>query len=315
MSLIITANAQGGGGESFAHGDELTLTGTGFEVVLPGLWDTVDNITAYAGLSDGDTIPDTSGYPWSDNTFNDPDRVKYETSGNRHANNTAHYFADAPGYLQYPRAMSSAGAEDLTLYISFYFKPLGSIPGTGHSSKFMRVWDDTGGLGTRISWTQDQLTYDDIENTAPVNWGGWGGSTGAWNRMEMFVDLTNNIIRCWTNFNLQHDVSDAAQHPGGVGEGIQLSRIGFDLGGVSPPDIDIEFGEIYVARSQARIELANAATWAERTKSEIQPAIGSPSSTVVQTQVNRGSLDSGTNHAFAINGAGTATYLREVEIA
>lgn len=295
------------------HGDEYVLTGSGFEVVLPGLWDTVDNIAAYSGLSDGNTIPTTASYPWADNTFNNPDRVKYETGGQRHSNSTAHYFADAPGYLQYPRAVAAGGSSPLRIYASFYFKPSGSIPGEGHSSKFMRVWDDTGGTGSRISWTQNNLVYDSEDDGAPTSWAGWGGSAGQWNRLELYIDMNDHVLEAWTNYSLRHDVDDIYQHSGGVGDPIQLSRIGFDLGGVSPPNIDIDFDDIYVARSPARVELCNNATYASRTHCEIQPATFA-SATSITISVNRGTFTTGTYHLHILDDDNASTYYGELEL-
>ncbi len=273
------------------HGSSVTIGGTGFgnkDQASPRLWDTVDNQSSYSDLNEGQAIPTGSSDPYSINTYNDPDSVKYSSSGTRHSRLSAQYEASRNGYMQWPRATGGEGgapSDQRQLYVSFWFKPLGDIPGGGHSSKFFRVWDRSSGEGTRISWTQMHLTYDG----GGPSWKGWGGRTNQWNRLEMYVDADENLIRAWTNGELKHNITNFAKNSAASGRGLNLARVGFDRGGSNPPPISFEFGEIYVDVTQARVELGNAANWDDVTEKEIQIPV-SWSDNSITIELNQGGM-------------------------
>ena len=173
------------------------------------------------------------------------------------------------GYLHNPTAVGGAAPPGTytELYVSYWFKPDSSIDVDGHSSKFLRIWDDNNGTGTRISWTQMHMTYDGGKETS---WGGWGGTTGQWNRLEFYVNANSHQIRAWTNGELIHNVNDFQKSAAYPDIGLHLERIGFDPGGTNPPVIDFSFSDVYVSNSPARVELCAASTWTSCAVRELQ---------------------------------------------
>jgi hypothetical protein len=171
--------------------------------------------------------------------------------------------------------------------VSFWFKPLAQIPGDGHSSKFIRIWDDPDGNGTRVSWTQMHMTYD---GGSEVNWGAWGGNGNSWNRLELYIDADKNLIQSWTNGKLRHNVREFVKSSNASGRGLNLARVGFDGGGENPPNIDFEFGEIYFDTTPARVEIGDAPIWSNVSHKEVQLP-SSWSSNSVTFRVYQGSMN------------------------
>src|SRR5574343_865913 len=77
------------------HTSSVNISGVGFTTkttAVPVLWDAVDNISAYSGVTDGQSVPAGVGYPWGENGFALPDNIKMErTIANQRGVSTACY--------------------------------------------------------------------------------------------------------------------------------------------------------------------------------------------------------------------------------
>jgi hypothetical protein len=254
-----------------SDGATITLSGTGFGSVAGRqfVFDAPFAAT-YGGISEGKTVPTGSAYPFLSNTALRPGAVKLSGTSTRYSGaQGAFRVLGGSGYLHNPTALggSAPPARYTELYVSYWFKPDSSIDGSSHSSKFLRIWDDDSGNGTRVSWTQMHLTYDGGKE---ISWANWGGTTGQWNRLEFYVNASSRQIRAWTNGELIHNVNDFQKSSAYPDIGLHLERIGFDEGGTSPPGINHSFSDVYASNSPARVELCAASTWTSCAVRELQ---------------------------------------------
>jgi len=299
-------------------GADITITGSGFgakAAAAPKLWDTVDNQPSY--LSDvggslpllaGRSVPVGAGYPWGTNSFSYPGAVVFSAANARHAQQTMHYRTSSTrGYLQWPNALGgeAAPASQTELYISFWVRPGGSVDTDGHSSKFIRVWDDPGGGGTRISWTQMHLTAANSAGYDATSWSAWGGDTGRWNRIELFVSAPRRLVQGWRNGVLVHNVGNLQKDPAFATRGLNLARVGWDPGGNTPPNVDLDFGDLYVDDTQARVELCGQPTWARCTAREVQPAASWSDNRIV-FKLQPGALPGTGLYVYVVDASGAA---------
>ena len=254
------------------EGAPVVISGTGFGTPTDNktVFDTASP-SIYPDVSQGTSVPVGSGFPFRTNTYGTPGSLKFTQSYRRLPSLAAGFrTTGGKGFLHNPYALGGANpTPDHTLiYASFWYKPDESIDVSGHSSKFVRVWDDNSGKGTRISWTQMHLVYGG-ENSP--SWGDWSGDTGAWNRLEFYVNTETGVIKAWTNGLLVHDISDFVKRPAYPNKGINVERIGFDPGGTNPPRFDSSISEIYISNSPARVELCDAPAWSQCGLKELQP--------------------------------------------
>ncbi len=265
-----------------SDGQQIDIVGNSFGIKnspAPQLWDTVDNQNTYNGLADMDNVP-TTVYELTNNVF----PTKYTTSRAQRGFRTAHYYTH--GYkasVGWPK--NGVGSMD-KLYFTFWiktnmssFKVDGSPIGT---NKFVRIWDDKNGVGTRISFTEYVTTWPILDEGA----NGGGGTfcyprpmqIGAWNRVEVSVDATNHSVKMYLNRILMSDGNNFIKYSG-TSLPLIPGHIGFDNSGtsyVNPPALDFEnldtdFGEIYVDNAFSRVEICNGNTLASSTHCEIQP--------------------------------------------
>ncbi|WP_133736647.1 hypothetical protein [Halospina denitrificans] len=148
-----------------------------------------------------------------------------------------------------------------SLYVSWWFKPSESPASSGGSNKFIRIWDDSDGEHTRISWTQMHLTY----GSGDPDWNGWEGEVGQWNLMEIYVDSDAGSVQTWVNGKLTHDVNDFKKAESE--KGLNIDIIGFDASSAEDyPDIGIELDEIYFSSSRERVVVSRKEVWDEARK-------------------------------------------------
>lgn len=276
---------------NMVQGATVIVTGAGFGDIPERLHLFDDgSATVYSDISEGTTVPAGAGYNFAKNTFNLPGALKF-TQRNLRVTTLDSGFrtSGGKGYLHNAYAMGGPNptADHVEIYATMWLKPDEPIPYSGHSSKFIRVWDDNSGNGTRISWTQMHLTYPGGEGTS---WGSWAGQGGVWNRLEFYVSSETGIIRAWTNGKLIHDIRDFQKDPKFPHLGINVERIGFDGGGADPPRFDHTFSEIYMSNSRARVELCAAPTWNTRTYCELQQ-VGDWSDTRIEFNLNLGQFE------------------------
>lgn len=184
------------------HGQSVIISGSSFGTkthAAPSLWDTVDNISAYSSVSDGQAIPTGGSYPWGGNTY---DAMKMETSDSmRHSNSSK----------MYKSVDSSKGnLGDLTLaktnrlFIAYWWKPVVDPMDIGGSDKFVRAGEDS---GMHFSWTQHQAYVyapdycgNTWRDTVP-----YPGNVNDWNLHEVLIDSSNLRYTIKVNGTLFYD--------------------------------------------------------------------------------------------------------------
>lgn len=144
-----------------------------------------------------------------------------------------------------------------TIYVTWLFRPSEDPHHSGGSNKFIRIWDESDGKHTRISWTPMHMTYG-----GPSSWPDWRGTVGQWNRMEIWVDANTGVIEARTNGVTVHHVRDFEK--AATSKGLNIKLIGFDPS-VTAPYSEMEFliDGIYVSSTQARVVISDKATWTE----------------------------------------------------
>ena len=283
------------------EGRSVEALGSGFglkQPAAPQLWDRVDNQPSYAGLSDMDNIPATVYRGVAPSGI----FTKYAASRAQRGARSAHYYAH--GHVA--RTGWPIGVSDLKrVFVSFWYKP-SLNPALGGSNKFFRVWDDPDGEGTRISWTQMHLTYPIVSNPlGGVSWGGWNGVTGQWNKLDMWVDADTHVIKTWTNGTLIHNITDFYKVSDYSAVPLYLGHIGFDNSGTGEfTEMDHDWGDIYIDKTPARIELCAGSSWSSRGICELQIPL-SWGANSLSFQVNRGTFSAGqTAYLYAVNADG-----------
>jgi hypothetical protein len=280
---------------SWVNGSTVTIRGSNFGVkqhAPPLLWDTVDNISAYDGVADGEVIPAGSGYPWSGNgsPWADP-IVRHDQNGR------SWYRAYVQGYFSHGNLGSNQ------IYVNWWVYPSADI--STESNKLIRIWSDgSGEVPNRLSWTGMHLTAYKLDNGNPVSlvsWPSWGGHVGDWNHQEIYVDSRRALqgegrIRCWTNGRLIHNHDDMY-----ATEPLQyMHRFGLDVAYSSHFQGEyFDFGYVYLDTTQAHVIVANNANLGQATHTEVQiPQSWSRTSIVVSA--NQGWLNAGTEVFFFV---------------
>lgn len=283
------------------HGQTYSISGSGFGSLssnAPALWDTVDNQTLYNGLSDGADIPvDPNGF-WirSDSPYSDP--VNYSTQNLRTSRSTAQYHVDLKGSL---------GSKDLgdnsvsKFYATWWIKPSNSIyrgpEGRLASTKIIRVWESGNGDDGRLSWTGNQLTA----GFGSVNsWGDWQGVSGQWNRVEIYIDSVAGTIQANTNGNSIHDV-DYLQLNGRSLNRIWVLGLDPSIPENLDPNLTIDFDDIYVDTTPARVEVCTGSSWENRGACEVQIR-SNWSDSQISFKANQGALPNNQNlYLYVVN--------------
>ncbi|QCF26284.1 hypothetical protein [Hydrocarboniclastica marina] len=169
----------------------------------------------------------------------------------------ADYQAKGKSFNSFLKPLDDKGSTQL--FVSWQLK-LSESPGHSKgSNKFIRVWDDTSGKGTRVSWTQMHLTYS---GSKKPSWGGWPGKKDEWNQMSLWVDGNKGAIQARVNDTLSHDIHDfiKADTP----EGLNVALLGFDPNRSTPyKDMKVEIDELYVSSTPARVVISDESTWAQ----------------------------------------------------
>lgn len=234
-------------------GDE--LGGHDLEVAV---LDSVENrmVTEEANFSaslEYDEFWNQLGSPWAN-----PLTPEEHDGPSGHEGN-ATYFGESKSFNGWPSIMD--GKTNRSLYVSWWFKPSESPSHSGGSNKFIRIWDDSDGKGSRISWTQMHLTY----NEEASDWNGWEGEVGQWNLMEIYVDSDAGSIETWVNGKLTHDIDDFKKAESE--KGLTIGLIGFDASFPDDyPDMEIDIDDIYFSSSRERVVVSKKEVWDEARK-------------------------------------------------
>lgn len=292
LSILLPGNASAAQPGIFTidgtliDGQIVTITSSGLNfgtklTAAPILVDLIDNQPRYDSLTDGSPVPTDSNSVWSTNT-----NTQYSLSRPNRGARQAHYYGvGGKVIIGWPYALANSSQN--SLYVSWYYKTDTDPGSEGGSNKFIRIWDDPNGTGTRISWTQMHLTYNISDTTFSESWGDWGGVLNTWNRLELWVDANAGVIKAWTNGALTHNITNFVKTNNGLGLNIDL--VGFDNSTGAYASMNSDIGEIYIDNTLARVEISNSSTWSGSTSSEIQIPT-SWNSDSIQIEVNQGGL-------------------------
>lgn len=298
MRLLLSLMLIAGSTHSFAgtavinsatiESNALTITGSNFEPENPMLfWDDASTNMQNSGKTSGDivpTSPTTEEWQYSTN-------LMFKTAADSKTANLNTYY-HGKGHKAYLSQSNHPKLESLKnkLFVSWWYKPSASPSAEGGSNKFIRIWDEGNGKGTRISWTQMHFTCGD--NTT---WGSWNGGINQWNHHMINIDLTANNVKTWVNGKLLIDskCSKTINYPDNL---LYVGLIGFDHGSEAYQTMETSIDDIYIATSPARVEISESATWSETMKREVLP-ITSWNSTKIVAKSHKGVVLT-SNHAY-----------------
>ena len=293
------------------HGSTVIISGAGFGTknkVAPVLWDTVDNIPSYAGLSDGATIPVGGSNPWPAPYGNSSgsNNVKLNTSDAHRGKGTKMYKATntSSGYLD---GLTWTGTNQA--YVSWWWKQNVDVSAGNHSSKFLRMSSASDETGHTFSWEQmaDYVYAGNYcQNGGGESWDSWGGNPNVWNFLEVWFDSSARTYTVRVNGKtLSNNVSWSGCSSFQFNE---LWKIGFDGGGVAPPSITWWMDDIYVDSSFSRVMICNASTYAASTHCEMQIPNTTWQDNQIQINVNQGSFaDSSTAYLYVVDASGNVS--------
>ncbi|MEE8056778.1 MAG: hypothetical protein V3T17_02920 [Pseudomonadales bacterium] len=302
-SLVYSAPAINQATGGWSHDGTITISGTGFGTkpsATPVLWDTVDNATSYSSLVDGDAIPIGGSNPWKSIYANSSGRddVKYETSSTEQCGVSAAMYKATSKKTAYLDGLSWTKTD--SVYVSWWWKQDTDTSAGDHSSKWIRVSDNSDETGKTFSWTQHQsIIYTTTSGYCANQWRGWSGNPGKWNFMEVWFD--NAAQRYSIRINGVALYNNISWSPCSSLQMNELWKLGFDGGGNNPPAITWWMDDIYVDSSFARVMLGNASSYSSSTQFEMQSLV-SWSSSSIDITVNQGGFNSGaTSYLYVID--------------
>lgn len=229
-------------------------------------WDDVS-----AGAEDGQIVKTNNQSKWQQNgnVWGSPFQFKKDLT--RSGTQSEIYFGVGhKNFLGNPKYNASESTRT-KLYVSWWYKPGKSPADEGGSNKFIRIWDNPNGYGTRISWTQMHLTCG-TNNESPnnVSWKQWNGNVNQWNHKEIYVDLDERYIKAWLNGSLVHDLT-CEKSKAYANVPLYISVLGFDHGDTTYRSMNTSIDDIYIGSSLARVEISNSPKWTPVMIKEIVP--------------------------------------------
>lgn len=310
---------------SFVHDQSVTIFGGGFGTkspVAPLMWDAVDGM--YSGLTNGDRIPVGGLNPWPEGyggvapyykTLNARGKWTAKYSNNPTSNHNAAVFEKgAVGGKYFPEVGSG------TMYVTWW-NWVGLNGALNNSqNKFVRftpygTWDTSWAI-----WSPGFSHGGNFPGTYTVaGYHNEGVIRGEWNRMESIIDnafspyhprllwSVNNemILDCYSG---KTGCTSGGASLGSTENINGMSGFGwmpeFDF---TPDCATVDFGEVYVDKTQSRVEVCNANTKAASTHCEIQIPHTTWSDGQLQITVNQGSFaDSSNQYLYVIDSSGDA---------
>lgn len=243
----------------------ITILGAGFGAENPMVfWDDNDTNFATSGGTEGAIVPSGQGKLWSGengNLWHGP-MMFQRTKTRANINNIVYFNADKSGYLSNPKI---TGTVYDTMYISWWYKPGKSVSDEGGSNKFIRIWDDANGAGTRISWTQMHFTCG-----TTTSWSTWNGEINNWNHHEFYVNLADKKVVAKVNGKIAHDVS-CEKDPAQASKPIYVQLLGFDHGSDAYKTQTTSLDDIYIGNTQARALVSDSPKWSNSIQTEVLP--------------------------------------------
>lgn len=288
---------------------QILIQGSGFGSTNPMLfWDDVDSAYIADQATPGMQVPTSANHKWAADSRTWGSRFTYAQDAETLTGKPGAYYAGS-GHQNYLGSPNHAKVPSLVhkIYVSWWYKPGMSPRAEGGSNKFVRIWDDGNGLGTRISWTQMHLT---CENT--VSWRDWDGKVGEWNRHEIWVDLSQQQVRTWVNGVAGHNANcpKTTAYPDKL---LYVGLVGFDHGSEAYRSMTTAIDDIYVGASPARVEISEAATWSPTAKRQLLPVV-SWSNNQIRVATHSGPLRLGSSSYIYVFDAQGNTHAEGIKI-
>lgn len=312
LLCLAGANAQTIDGVSgtVTHGSSITISGLSFgskSTAAQLFWDTVDNQSAYSGLSDGDTIPTGPAYPWTSADYGNSsgeDHVKFETTDAQRGVSTEMYKA-----VNQKWAYLDGNTWDGTdyFYVSWWFKVDQSIynDGSTASPKLLRLSNSSDETGKTTTFSSFISFVYNNPNSGGIHYHDFTGNPTDWVFYEVWVNSSNRTYT--TRINGVAEDNNISWADVGTFQINELWKIGFDNGGVSPFAITWWMDDIYYDSSFARVMIGNASTYSASTHFEMQP-ITAWSTSSISVTINRGSFGAtDTAYLYVIDSSGTVS--------
>lgn len=254
------------------NGSELIVSGSGFGNENPmAFWDDTSSEFAELGLSEGSNVPSGSSNKWKQAgpiMGGDPLTFKKNTNSKTLKPDTFYFTKGDDAILGSPNLTNDN--VDQEIYVSWWYRPSKSPLGEGGSNKFIRIWDNPDGQGTRISWTQMHLTCGTGGN---VSWGNWVGNIDEWNHQEIYVNNNTSTVQAWVNGIVNHNTNNCPKASGGQGYKLFIYLIGFNHNLDAYADMENSLDDFYVGNSKKRIEVTNNKVWSPTSERDIIPII------------------------------------------
>ncbi len=163
------------------------------------------------------------------------------------------------------------------------------------SDKFARVWDDSNGNGTRVSWTKMHLTYSDANDT---DWEGMNFVPNTWTRMELWV--TPTTIKALQDGVVAHDISDQVDQD--LTKDLFWAQVGYDMSQTvhAIQSFNWWLSDLYQLDTPARVEISDSPTWNNgQIKRYVQDVI-SADATTIQANLNLSDL-TGSTYVYVVD--------------
>lgn len=311
---------------SFTHGQTVIISGSGFGIkspVAPAKYDPVTGM--YPSIVDGATVPlgMSSGHPWDAVSGSEGDPPVFNTVDHREKT-TATY--SNKGSLSGSGVATVGGfavpncGNGGYLYLSYWIKPHADLSASSNSKKLWRLDDAINGEDTITYILQvgpsDGAQYDVYSPSICTAGGGycynnWDGPTwttglNQWYRLETWVHNNTNHHPT-TNIYRNGVAAGAGSVSQTVPDICTIAVLGADYSNGAPPQPQIDFGEIYVDSTLARVEVCSGSTWAAKGHCEIQIPTTQWVDSTLQANVNQGSFaDNSTAYLYVLDSTGTA---------
>jgi len=309
------------------NGEAITITGQDFGIkdqAAPIIFDMVDEAwingvlnNSYASLADGSIVPQGAQYPWArEGAFGKgPIRIGPSPTGPYGSRSRTYYgkFEDAQqdGWIEWPAGFPDPFEKLVDeVFIRWYLWMDFEIP--NGPNKFIRVWNSRGSAsdGIRISWSHDTLGYQRGSLGAINSWHSLNGEiVGAWNLMELYVNVQSGVIKAWVNGILNHDITDFAPDNPADYDGIQPRLWGYDGARGDQTGQLIKFTDYWADSTRARVEICDAPKWLDCAIREPQPAI-TWTNDEISVRINSGALpDLSSSFVYVITDSGITNWI------
>jgi len=294
------------------HGGVVTVNGTGFGIkstVSPLLWDPVDGM--YASMNNGGIVPIGGANPWTGYMLDVP--VHFKTTNARGKYIGKYTNTGSTDYAAKAALVGKNYPGTKVLYVSWWMWVNKTACTASSSNKYTRFTDDGGWSANvqTVEWTPNSVTIYGVGGPDYTAWPATCGEIGAWQRMEKIVDNTSSPR--------PRVILSVDNAPRGAQPIVASSSLLRDITGIYCLGFDgsntaasqqptVDWGEIYVDNTRARVEICNASTKAASNHCEIQIPQTTWVDGQIQIKINQGSFaDNASAYLYVVDASGNVS--------